>query len=763
MALWREGDAHQAAGRLADAERCFRAVAELTANNPHPLDRLAQVLRDQGRLDEAAEFAASAIAAEAGELVFHNTAATIAAARGEDGLAARCYRRALLINPSAGLWAPLASVLYRGGEHEPAARCYGQALVLAPGDLSLMFDLGASWQAARRHDDARVCYRNILRRAPGHAPTLRNLATLAADDGDIEAAETWLRKTLVLGPDQPAVLRQFSIHEINRDAVASAFRHRRQALRLDPSDAESWRAIADAGRRLAPKQPDPGGLGDLVEAMARGVVAAPQLIGPVVELLHLQSGFQAACRVLQGMAVPVLADQLAEHGLPPALDLPVFRTLLPLSLIPSPGIEAALTAARSALLQLAAAGRLEGGRNRAALGGFTLALAEQCLLNEHVFVETPEEVAAVAVLEAALAGRAQWSLPALVLACYRLPGSLDPGEDEAFKALEERHVAARLRERRLAQAIPALTRIDDGVSQAVRDQYEESPYPRWTLLPEPRPQPLAAMLSRRFPAAAGFSALSERPDILIAGCGTGQQALSAAGRYADATILAVDLSLASLAYGERMRIELARPPGGAASAGGATLRFGQADILRLGALDQRFDVIESIGVLHHMDQPMAGWRVLAGLLKPGVVMQIGLYSEIARQPVVRAREMIRQWGLGSGAEDIREARRRLMQDQQNPEVAALFISPDFYSLSTCRDLLFHVQEHRFSVSQLAESIADLGREFLGFELSGAAWRLYRDRFPGDPDGLDFANWAMFEQENPGYFGSMYRIWLRHQG
>ena len=96
-------------------------------------------------------------------------------------------------------------------------------------------------------------------------------------------------------------------------------------------------------------------------------------------------------------------------------------------------------------------------------------------------------------------------------------------------------------------------------------------------------------------------------------------------------------------------------------------------------------------------------------------------------------------------------------------MAALFISPDFYSLSTCRDLLFHVQEHRFSVSQLAESIADLGLEFLGFELSGAAWRLYRDRFPGDPDGLDFANWAMFEQENPGYFGSMYRIWLRHQG
>ena len=104
---------------------------------------------------------------------------------------------------------------------------------------------------------------------------------------------------------------------------------------------------------------------------------------------------------------------------------------------------------------------------------------------------------------------------------------------------------------------------------------------------------------------------------------------------------------------------------------GVTVVIVKADILRLGALDQRFNVIESIGVLHHMDQPMAGWQVLAGLLKPGRVMQTGLYNEIALQPVVRARQMIRQWGLGSGPGDIREARWRLMLDRQNPEVAAL--------------------------------------------------------------------------------------------
>ena len=43
----------------------------------------------------------------------------------------------------------------------------------------------------------------------------------------------------------------------------------------------------------------------------------------------------------------------------------------------------------------------------------------------------------------------------------------------------------------------------------------------------------------------------EQPDILIAGCGTGQQAIEAAFRYQHREILAIDLSLASLSYAMR--------------------------------------------------------------------------------------------------------------------------------------------------------------------------------------------------------------------
>ena len=54
----------------------------------------------------------------------------------------------------------------------------------------------------------------------------------------------------------------------------------------------------------------------------------------------------------------------------------------------------------------------------------------------------------------------------------------------------------------------------------------------------------------------------------------------------------------------------------------------QADILHLNQMGKKFDIIESAGVLHHMDEPMAGWNVLVDLLKPGGLMKIGLYSEV---------------------------------------------------------------------------------------------------------------------------------------
>ena len=79
-------------------------------------------------------------------------------------------------------------------------------------------------------------------------------------------------------------------------------------------------------------------------------------------------------------------------------------------------------------------------------------------------------------------------------------------------------------------------------------------------------------------------------------------------------------------------------------------------------------------------------------------------------------------------------------------------------MSEFRDLLFHVQEHQFSLPQIAGILADLGFTFLGFETQ--ARKAYIDRFPDDPAAVNLENWHTFETENPATFAQMYQFWIQ---
>jgi SAM-dependent methyltransferase len=163
----------------------------------------------------------------------------------------------------------------------------------------------------------------------------------------------------------------------------------------------------------------------------------------------------------------------------------------------------------------------------------------------------------------------------------------------------------------------------------------------------------------------------DAPEMLIAGCGTGFQAAVAAARNPRARILAVDLSASSLAYAQRRCHEL----------GLANVEFAQADLLRLGTMERRFHVVECVGVLHHLREPLAGWRVLRGLLTPGGVMKVGLYSDAARRGVVTARELAGRHGLGTDVASVREIRRLVLAEPASSAARALIDSVEFHSAS----------------------------------------------------------------------------------
>ena len=188
--------------------------------------------------------------------------------------------------------------------------------------------------------------------------------------------------------------------------------------------------------------------------------------------------------------------------------------------------------------------------------------------------------------------------------------------------------------------------------------------------------------------------------------------------------------------------------------------YAQADIMALGTLGRSFDMIDSSGVLHHLADPFAGWRVLLSLLRPGGVMRLGLYSALGRQDVAAVRQFVAARGYTGEAASIRQCRQELMGFAPGTPQRVIAETSDFFSTSECRDLLFHVQEHNLSLPQIADFLAANALTFLGFEGCATGYQRYAQLFPDDPAMADLGRWDRIENENPRLFFNMYQFWIQ---
>ena len=196
--------------------------------------------------------------------------------------------------------------------------------------------------------------------------------------------------------------------------------------------------------------------------------------------------------------------------------------------------------------------------------------------------------------------------------------------------------------------------------------------------------------------------------------------------------------------------------------GQSNIKFAQGDILNLDKLDHRFDLIESSGVLHHMKDPLAGWTTLRNLLKQGGLMRIGLYSSKGRREWNGLREVVPpHLDKERVTNFIRERRSRVLMKSVKGADNVITNIADYYSLSGCRDLLFHENEIQFSIPQIAKIIADLNLRFLGFaNLMESTKKTFKNKFNSSTDYYDLEKWDIFEQEYPNTFISMYQFWCQ---
>ncbi len=398
----------------------------------------------------------------------------------------------------------------------------------------------------------------------------------------------------------------------------------------------------------------------------------------------------------------------------------------------------------------------------------TEALAAQCFLNEYVYSTSQEEEESVAqIIDAAAYSQEAVNRYLAIIGCYKAIHKTDinpklinnyPIVDNISREL----IAAQFTEPNHEKEIKALFQEPynniDKVSRKVQEMYEENPYPRYKYS-NYTARELATPISRCIKLemtkqnqffTEDLISQSISPKVLIAGCGTGNQVIMAS-RYKNARITAIDLSSSSLAYAIRKAIEYKMD----------NIIFKKMDILNSPKLlGQMFDVIECSGVLHHMAQPAEGLSALAQQLKPGGYIKIGLYSETARKQIVEARKLIKKLGVASTTEGIRHFRKKVMDG----EIEGLLNLPkfvgDFYSLSDCRDLCFHVQEHRFTTESLKKLVDSHGLTFCGFMVTEQIKKIYQEQYPEDIDMTSLPNWGKLEEEHPSTFAGMYQFWAQ---
>ena len=283
-----------------------------------------------------------------------------------------------------------------------------------------------------------------------------------------------------------------------------------------------------------------------------------------------------------------------------------------------------------------------------------------------------------------------------------------------------------------------------------RAQYERNPYPRWTSLLRPAEGEERKRLGTYFkPDQLAF--MDQPYNVLIAGCGTGHQAVYAALNSPNARVTAVDLSTSALAYSSKM----------AEKYGAKNIEFVQADIRLLptnARFASHFHIIECLGVLHHTADPFGNWRTLLDCLAPGGKLLIGLYSATARRVITELKSDPAFPGPGCSDPALLKFRRNLMDRPPEALGGQLKLGPDFYSASEFRDLACHVSEQCVTLSDIKSFLETNSLTFRGFLMEHHHLDEFHKTNPGEPWPGRLELWEQFETAHPHTFGAMYNFW-----
>jgi SAM-dependent methyltransferase len=190
-------------------------------------------------------------------------------------------------------------------------------------------------------------------------------------------------------------------------------------------------------------------------------------------------------------------------------------------------------------------------------------------------------------------------------------------------------------------------------------------------------------------------------DILIAGCGTNQAAVFAYTNRA-AKVVAIDISQSSLDHQEYLKDKH----------GLSNLELHLLPIEQLPKLGLDFDLIISTGVLHHLTDPLAGMKALAGSLRPGGAMGVMLYAKYGRTGVELLQSVFRDLGLRQDDASLRIIKETISFLEPDHFFQSYYkIAPDLQYDAGLVDTFLHGREGSYTVEDCIDLVTSAGLLF----------------------------------------------------
>ncbi|MBD2667009.1 hypothetical protein B6N60_04192 [Richelia sinica FACHB-800] len=262
---------------------------------------------------------------------------------------------------------------------------------------------------------------------------------------------------------------------------------------------------------------------------------------------------------------------------------------------------------------------------------------------------------------------------------------------------------------------------DSQVSAAVAKLYDTYPFPPEPLLDEPPP---GYNWRWNWLAAHNFCTgrKPQRQDIRIldAGCGSGVGTEYLVHLNPQAQVVGIDLSAGTLEVAkERCK-----------RSGANRVEFHQLSLYDVAQLSGEFDLINCVGVLHHLPDPIRGIQALAQKLAPGGLMHIFVYGELGRweiQLMQKAIALLQGSNRGDYRDGVHVGRQIFASLPEHNRL--LKREKERWSLENKRDECFadmyvHPQEIDYNIDTLFELINASGLEFIGFS-NPSFWNLDR--------------------------------------